>query len=173
VPIRLALGALIIFAPMLFEAARAASNERAQRARGGLEPPGDVYAAMRVAYPAAFLAMLIESALRGPASGVVMAAGAVVFGAAKAIKWWAIASLGRNWTFRVITVPRQALVATGPYRLLRHPNYVGVMGELVGAALMAGAPIAGAIGTLGFGCLLRRRIHVEDRALRSALQRRD
>jgi methyltransferase len=117
--------------------------------------------------------MLLEGALRGAASTAAIAAGAVVFGAAKAIKWWAIASLGRNWTFRVIVVPRQALVANGPYRFLRHPNYVGVVGELAGAALMAGAPIAGAIGVVLFGALLLRRIAVEDHALRSASQSRD
>jgi methyltransferase len=173
VPTRLAVIAVIVFAPMLVEAVRAARNERAQRARGGIEPPGDVYAVMRAAYPAAFLAMLLEGALRGAASTAAIAAGAVVFGAAKAIKWWAIASLGRNWTFRVIVVPRQALVANGPYRFLRHPNYVGVVGELAGAALMAGAPIAGAIGVVLFGALLLRRIAVEDHALRSASQSRD
>ena len=44
---------------------------------------------------------------------------------AKALKWWAILSLGRSWTFRVIVVPGDAPVASGPYAWLRHPNYVG------------------------------------------------
>ena len=56
---------------MLVEARRASANERAQRARGGVEPAGDVYTVMRVVYPAAFLAMFVEGALRGapPATG--------------------------------------------------------------------------------------------------------
>ena len=50
----------VVFGTMLIEARRAAANERAQRARGGREPPGDVYKLMRAAYPGAFAAMLVE-----------------------------------------------------------------------------------------------------------------
>ncbi len=60
----------IVFVPMLVEAGRANRNERLQRARGGIEPPGDVYAVMRIAYPAVFLAMIAEGAWRqGAAAG--------------------------------------------------------------------------------------------------------
>ena len=165
--IRLAIVAAIVFAAMLIEARRASRNERAQRARGGIEPPGDVYRLMRIVYPGAFLAMLAEGAWRGaPAPGVI-AAGAVVFGAAKALKWWAILSLGPSWTFRVIVVPGARLVVGGPYRWLRHPNYVAVIGELFGAAALAGAPVAGVAAIAIFGALVARRIAVEDRALRT------
>ena len=156
-----------IFAWMLVEAARAARNERGQRARGGIEPAGDVYALMRVAYPAAFLAMLLEGAARGPAEGEWLLAGAAIFAAAKAIKWWAILTLDRAWTFRVIVVPGATLVAAGPYRYLRHPNYVGVIGELAGTALMTRAFITGPAALVLFGVLLYRRIVVEERALKS------
>ena len=54
----------IVFVPMLVEARRADRNERVQRARGGIEPPGDVYDVMRIAYPAVFLAMIAEGAWR-------------------------------------------------------------------------------------------------------------
>jgi len=158
--------AALVFLPMLLEARRAAVNERAQRTRGGVEPPDDVYRVMRVAYPGAFLLMIVEGIVRGGASAALFASGAAVFVFAKALKWWAIAALGPAWTFRVIVVPGAPLVAGGPYRLMRHPNYVAVLGELVGSALMSAAPIAGAVGTAGFALLLRRRIAVEDRMLR-------
>jgi methyltransferase len=157
---------LLIFVPMAIEAALAARNERAQRARGGIEPAGDVYPIMRIVYPAAFLALLAEAAVRGPSSGVVLAAGAAVFGAAKLLKWSAIAALGRSWTFRVIVVPGDRLVASGPYRLLRHPNYIAVVGEFVGAAVMARALVAGPIAIVLFGWLLTRRVAIEERALK-------
>src|SRR5258708_35010807 len=128
--------------PMLLEARRAGSNEAAQRARGGIEPPDDVYGSMRWAYPGAFLAMTIEGLWRQP-SPQLFVMGATVFALAKALKWWAIATLGRAWTFRVVVVPGDPLVARGPYRLMRHPNYAAVVGELAGAAFMAGAPGAG------------------------------
>ena len=160
---------VLIFAPMLIEARRAAHNERAQRARGGVEPRGDVYRLMAVAYPVAFLAMVVEGAIRGGPPPLVFAEGLAVFGAAKALKWWAIRSLGESWTFRVIVVPGGARVAAGPYRYLRHPNYVAVAGELVGAALMAGALIAGPLGATVFMALMLRRIAVENAALDAIL----
>jgi len=157
--------AVLIFGFMAVEARRAAGNERAQRARGGIEPATDVYTWMAFAYPAAFSAMLIEGALRGGSPPAMVVAGAVVFAAAKVLKWWAIVTLGRFWTFRVIVVPGAPLVRNGPYRFLRHPNYLGVVGELVAVALMTGARIAGPIGTVGFGALILRRIAVEERTL--------
>jgi methyltransferase len=158
----------LVFGTMAAEARRASANERTQRARGGIEPPGDVYTIMRVAYPGAFLAMFVEGALRAAPSRTVVLFGAAVFLAAKSLKWWAILSLGPFWTFRVIVVPGTRLVTVGPYRWLRHPNYVGVMAELAGAALMTGAPLAGLVGIATFGWLVIRRISVEERALRDA-----
>lgn len=159
---------LAIFLPMLVETRRALANERAQRACGGAEPRGDVYKMMRIAYPGAFLAMLAERGLRGGPPAPVLLAGATLFVLAKALKWWAIAALGPAWTFRVIAVPGAQMVTSGPYRLLRHPNYIAVVGELVGVALMAGARVAGPLATLAFGMLLRKRIAVEERALAAA-----
>lgn len=161
----IAILALLVFGSMLAEARRAARNERAQRARGGIEPPDDVYNVMRVVYPAAFLAMFAEGLVRGTPSPRLMVAGAATFVAAKALKWWAIWSLGPSWTFRVIVVPGAPLVATGPYRWLRHPNYVGVMGELTGVAALTGAPLSGALAVVAFAVLLIKRIAVEERAL--------
>jgi methyltransferase len=156
---------VLVFVPMLVEARRAAANERAQRTRGGVEAPGDVYSAMQVAYPAAFLLMIAEGAWRGGSTTVFLAAGLALFAAAKMLKWWAILALGRSWTFRVITVPRAPLVTRGPYRILRHPNYVGVIGELAGVGLMSGALLTGPLATIGFGLLILKRIAVEERAL--------
>jgi methyltransferase len=160
--------AVVIFVPMLLEARVSARNERVQRARGGVEPPDDVYKMMRLAYPGAFLAMLAEAMLQGHAAGPTLIAGALVFVFAKALKWWAIGALGRFWTFRVIVIPGASLVTTGPYRLLRHPNYIAVVGELVGVAMMTAAAITGPLATAGFSVLLSKRIAVETRALRGA-----
>ena len=161
----------VVFIPMLVEARVAAKNERAQRARGGVEPKDDVYAIMQFAYPAVFLAMIGEGwwRSRNPGASFVpsisFAAGVMVFVLAKALKSWAIVSLGEAWTFRVIVRPGVPLVASGPYRWLRHPNYVAVVGELVSVALMSGARVSGPAGTVLFGALMLRRISVEERAL--------
>jgi methyltransferase len=160
--------ALLVFVPMLAEALRSVRNARAQRARGGIEPGGDVYELMRVAYPASFAAMLIEGAWRGATPMTLVVGGATVFAMAKLLKWWAILTLGPAWTFRVIVVPGGRLVGSGPYRFLRHPNYVGVVGEFVGIALMTGARVTGPVVTVAFIALLLRRTVVEERSLDQA-----
>jgi len=156
---------LVVFASMLGEAWLSRSNERALRAQGAIEPAGDVYRAMAWAYPGSFLAMIAEGVWRDGSSQATLATGAALFATAKAIKYWAIASLGRRWTFRVLVPPHAPLVTRGPYAWMRHPNYVAVIGELLGVALLAGAPVTGAMGTIGFAYLIRRRIVIEDRAL--------
>ena len=159
---------IVVFGLMLIEARRATRNERAQRWRGGIEASGDVYQAMRLVYPAAFLTMFAEGAMRGRHGTWALISGATLFGCAKVLKWWAIATLGPFWTFRVIVLPGVPLVASGPYRWMRHPNYVGVIGELIGTALITGAVLSGPVVTAIFMALLSKRIDVESRMLHAA-----
>lgn len=156
---------LAVLLVMAGEAALSAHNERVLRARGAIEPDGDVFATMRWAYPVCFAAMAVEGALAGPASRDTLMIGLAVFGLAKALKVWAIGALGVRWTFRVLVLPNAPLVTRGPYAVLEHPNYLAVLGELVGVALVVGAPLTGVLSLLGFGALLWRRMAVEDRAL--------
>ena len=152
----------VVGLPLLAEWWVSASHARLLRGRGAVEPPDDVHAVMAVAYPAVFVAALLEGAGRG----VPLAAGGLVLlVAAKALKYWAAATLGDRWTFKVLVVPGEPLVAAGPYRWLRHPNYVAVVGEILGVAWLVSAPVAGLVGLGCFGWLLRRRIRVEERAL--------
>jgi methyltransferase len=162
---RLAILAGIVYVPMLAEALRAARNERAQLARGGVEPPGDVYRIMRMAYPGLFAAMLAEGFVRGPAADGWWVAGLIVFALGKALKWWAILALGPAWTFKVVVVTGDRLVATGPYKFLRHPNYLGVLFELAGTAFALRAYVSGPLAIVLFGSLMAKRISVENRAL--------
>ncbi len=155
----------VAFVPMLLEAARSARNERALRAMGAVEPPRDVYRAMQFAYPACFAAMIAEAWARRRGATSLAAAGAGVFIAAKALKYWAIAALGVRWSFRVLVPPGAPRVRGGPYRMIAHPNYVAVEAELAGMALMAQAPWTGAAAVAGFGAIILARIRVEDRAL--------
>ena len=155
----------LAFVPMAFEARLAAVHDRALRAAGAREPLHDVLPLMQVAYPAAFLAMAFEAWSRGAEANAVFIAGLIVFALAKWIKYWAIATLGRRWSFRVLVLPGSPLIATGPYRFMRHPNYLGVIGEIGGMAVMAQAPIAGITSLVVFAALIAMRIRVEERAL--------
>ena len=156
---------LVIFGAMAAEARRAGANERALRAAGARAVPDPGYPWMQVAYPAGFLAVCLEGWLRGGVWDAWAAAGLAVFLAGKTIKYAAVAALGPRWTFRVIVLPGAPLVSHGIYRVLRHPNYVGVAGEVLGSALWMRAPIAGTLFAVTFALILLRRIHVEERAL--------
>jgi methyltransferase len=156
---------VVVFFPMILESLLASRNERRLRAGGAVEPPHDVFEKMRLVYPGSFLAMLVESWITGRTAPVTLPAGIAVFTIAKALKYWAIMTLGPRWTFRVLVPPHSARTVHGPYRFMRHPNYAGVIGELTGFALMAGAPIAGAAALVAYVSLMRVRIRIEERAL--------
>ena len=155
----------VVLVMMAGELILSRSHERILRGLGAREPEGDVYQTMAWAYPAMFVAMALEGASAGPQPGLTTIAGALVFLAAKALKFWAMATLGPRWTFRVLVPPGAPLVTTGPYAWMRHPNYVAVFGEIVGMALLAGAPAFGLLSMVCFGMLVRKRVAVEEHAL--------
>jgi methyltransferase len=157
--------AVLVFVPMLIETAISARNERGLRAQGAVEPGGDVYRAMAVAYPGAFVALIGEGALWAAGADGWFTAGLAVFASAKALKYWAIASLGPRWTFRVLVPPGSSRTVRGPYRWLAHPNYVAVLGEIAGTALAMHALVTGPVALAGFGWLMLRRIQIEENAL--------
>ena len=158
--------AAVVIVPMLIEAAVSSRHERALRALGAVEPEGDVYRAMAIAYPGAFVAMIAEGAARRVGADGWFVAGLATFTIAKALKYWAIASLGPRWTFRVLVPPRSTRTVSGPYRWFAHPNYIAVAGELIGVALASHALVTGPIAVVGFGWLMICRIRVEENALR-------
>lgn len=167
-PVSIAIALLTTIAALLMmagEAVLSSFNERQLRARGAIEPKDDVINIMRLAYPGAFVAMAIEGALTGPAPQNVLLFGLALFGFAKALKMWAISSLGSRWSYRVLVVPGDPLVTTGPYQFISHPNYVAVVGEILSVAAIVWAPVTGILSAIGFGWLMILRMKVEDRAL--------
>jgi len=85
----------------------------------------------------------------------------------QALRWWCIATLGRQWNTRVIVVPRLGRVVTGPYRWVPHPNYVAVVVEGAALPLVHGGWITAGVFTVLNAALLTVRIRTEDQALRS------
>ena len=162
----------VTFGFMLAENKASRANLRRLRAAGATEPAGDAYLALALLYPAAFLAMGLEgiwrAAQEGPSPAVGpswAASGVLLFVVSKALKYWAIRALGVRWSFRVMVLPGEPLVEAGPYRYVAHPNYIAVVGELVGAAMMMEAKVLGPIMTLAFGLALWARIRFESRVL--------
>ena len=76
-----------------------------------------------------------------------------------------LATLGRRWTTRILVVPGDRLVTTGPYRFLSHPNYVVVIGEIAALPLCLGLPGFALIFSAANLAVLGVRIRVENAAL--------
>jgi methyltransferase len=86
---------------------------------------------------------------------------------AQGLRWWCIATLGRQWNTRILVVPGLPRVRSGPYRWLPHPNYVAVVVEGVALPLVHTAWLTAVAFTAANAVLLRVRISAEDRALRA------
>jgi methyltransferase len=80
-------------------------------------------------------------------------------------RYWVLVTLGRRWTTRVIVLPGAPLIERGPYRLMRHPNYVIVAGELVLAPLALGLPVYALVFLALYAGAAYLRIQVENTAL--------
>lgn len=87
----------------------------------------------------------------------------------QALRWWCVMTLGKQWNVRVIVVPDMPLVTSGPYRWLRHPNYVAVAVEVAALPLVHSAWLTAIVFSIANAVLLLRfRIPVEERALAAA-----
>src|SRR5215217_7744869 len=86
--------------------------------------------------------------------------------ASQSLRWWCIATLGKQWNTRVIVVPGLPLVRRGPYRLIPHPNYVAVVLDGITLPLVHTAWVTALLFTVGNAALLVVRIRCEDAALR-------
>jgi len=87
---------------------------------------------------------------------------------AQALRWWCIGTLGRQWNTRIVVIPGLPLVHSGPYRWIRHPNYVAVVIEGFALPLVHTAWITAAVFSSLNALLLRTRIRAENRALATA-----
>jgi methyltransferase len=91
----------------------------------------------------------------------------LLFLAIEAGRVWVLRTLGSRWTTRIIVVPGERLVASGPYRFVRHPNYLVVVGEIAVLPLVFGLWDVAIIFSLLNAAILIVRIRTENRALRS------
>jgi len=143
-------------------------NARRALARGGLEAePRRFYAAMVATHAAFLVAAPVEVVTLGrpyvALLGVPMLALVV---AAMALRYWAVRSLGGRWSTRVIVVPGDPAVTTGPYRFVRHPNYLAVIIEMFALPLVHSAWLTALVFSAANALLLARRIAHEEAALR-------
>jgi len=143
-------------------------NSRWSFAQGGVEYGRGHYPFMVALHTGLLGGCLAEAAHRPfvPWLGWTMF---VVVLLSQGLRWWCITVLGHQWNTRVIVVPGLRLVARGPYRWLRHPNYVAVIAEGIALPLVHTAWVTATVFTVLNIPLLAVRIRTEEAALNSAL----
>lgn len=135
-------------------------------ARGGVEHGRGHFPAMVLLHTGFLFGCVAEAWLLDrpfiPALGVAMLVLALI---GQGVRWWVITTLGPRWNTRVIVVPDLEPIEGGPYRWLRHPNYVAVCIEGVALPLMHSAWITAIVFTVANALLLWVRIRCENKAL--------
>jgi methyltransferase len=144
----------------LGELALARRNTKRLVARGAAEVAPRHYPLI-VGLHAAWLAGLWAVGRRRPVRRGWLAA----FLTLQAARGWVLASLGERWTTRIIVLPDEPLVRRGPYRLIPHPNYAVVAGEMAALPLALGLPRFAVIASALNAAILAIRIRAEDQAL--------
>jgi protein-S-isoprenylcysteine O-methyltransferase Ste14 len=167
-PVALALWLIINFVSFAFEFIQW-QERRAEAAR----TDGGSYTLL-LAGAALGLGVLLSASTIAPGAVIrptsaAFAGGTALFLAGFGMRRWSEMTLGRYFTFTVMTSTDQPVIASGPYRFVRHPGYTGVLLVVIGSGLVAGNWIGLAGWTLLVALPLLYRIHVEENALLTAL----
>ena len=157
---------VIVVVQRLAELALSVRNGRRAISHGGVEAGRRHFRVMVTLHLLFLLGCAAEPLLADrpfiPALGYPMV---VLFVLAQGLRYWAIAALGPSWNVRVIVVPGQRRVSRGPYRLMRHPNYLAVIGEGVALPLIHTAWLTALLFSLANAVLLVVRIRCEESLL--------
>ncbi len=151
----------LVVVQRLVEIIYAERNTRALLARGAVEV-GRAHYPLIVLLHAAWLAAIVLLLPRDPTIHAIPLA---VFLLLQLARVWVIATLGPYWTTRIITLPSAPLVRSGPYRFVRHPNYLIVAGEIAMLPLAFGEWAVALIFSVLNAAMLAWRIRQEDAAL--------
>lgn len=157
---------LFLVAQRLIELRISARHAKALTARGAVEYGRAHFPLIVLVHTLLPLGMIAEVAFLGARPGPAWPFWAGSFAIGQLLRYAAIRALGPFWNVRVLVVPGAPLVRTGPYRLLKHPNYLGVVIELLAAPMLFGAWRTALVVSLLNAFALSLRIRCEERALR-------
>jgi methyltransferase len=150
----------------LYELALSKRNAAEALANGALEYGRRHYRVMTVLHGAFLVCCVAEAWLGGrvfPGAPGFVALGFVLL--AQALRYWAVSTLGEKWNTRVIVMPGAQPITAGPYRFIKHPNYVAVVIELLAVPLVYGSWLTAIVFSVANAALLAVRIRTEEAAL--------
>lgn len=139
----------------------------ARNERGSTAPraAGSRYPLMVATHAGLFVAPLVEVVLARRRPSRAAPAWVGVLATATALRWWTIATLGRSWNVRAAVPEDLRPVTGGPYRFVRHPNYLAVVLEFVALPMAGGAWVSAATLSAVHAVVLADRIREEERLL--------
>jgi methyltransferase len=141
-------------------------HQRALAAGGAGVMPERVFPAMVALHTGILVAAVIETLLLDrPFTAALGIPALVLVLLANALRFWVIRTLGVHWNVRVVPSMPLGVVTSGPYRFVRHPNYVAVFVELAALPLVHGAYLTAVAGALLHVAILHRRVVLEESML--------
>ncbi|MEW6143738.1 MAG: isoprenylcysteine carboxylmethyltransferase family protein [Thermodesulfobacteriota bacterium] len=141
-------------------------NERVVREMGALEYDRRGYKAIVLMHAAFFVSLAAEYFLLGRTLNGYWPALLTIFLLTQGLRYWSIASLGKFWNTKILVVPGSPAVSSGPYKYIKHPNYLAVVIEIAVVPLMFSCYYTCAVFSVLNMIALRRRIRIEESALR-------
>ncbi|MFD2045822.1 isoprenylcysteine carboxyl methyltransferase family protein [Ornithinibacillus salinisoli] len=146
----------------------AKSNEKWMKARGGVERGEEHYKWFIYLHGLFFITTVVEVMINGRPSHQLNYFLFFIFIVAQFGRIWCIYSLGRFWNTKIIVLPRVALIRKGPYKYVKHPNYIIVAIELFTIPMLLGAYFSAIIFPILHILLLKIRVPSEEKALTKA-----
>lgn len=156
---------IFIILQRLVELKIAKRNEKWMKARGGIERGAKHYKWFILVHSLFFISICLEVIIRDVSNVKLNYVLFTIFMITQVLRIWCIRSLGEFWNTKIIISPEFSLVKSGPYKYVKHPNYIIVGIELFVVPLLFGAYITSIVFPLLHIILLTIRIPFEERAL--------
>lgn len=159
---------LILILQRFSELYLSSRNEKILRTKAAIEYGQDHYIWMKILHAAWFVSLILEAYTAGKAFSLDMTLILMSFIlVCQVVRFWCMFSLKEHWTTKILILPQSKLIKTGPYKYFSHPNYTVVMAEFILVPLMFQCYVTLFIFSLLNFILLKRRITVENFALRN------
>ncbi len=156
---------IILIIQRVSELILAKRNELFSRKQGAIEYDKSGYYIIVIMHTAFFLSLLAEYTFLNRSTNSYSFYLLTIFIVAQFLRYWAISSLGRSWNTKILVIPGSAAISKGPYRYLKHPNYLVVTIEIAVIPLIFSCYITSIIFSILNWLVLRRRIKIEEKAL--------
>jgi methyltransferase len=163
----------LVIMQRIVEVMIANGNARWIKSQGGYEVGKEHYKYIVVLHALFFVSLIIEVTVIDSGFVFWTVAPLIIFLLAQFGRVWALSALGRFWNTRIMILPGAKVVAKGPYRYLRHPNYVIVVTELACLPLIFQAYWTAILFTIMNALVLSIRIKVEEKALEDVTNYKD